>query len=47
MVLEYPRTEDGNTRPDTRVEVDGFLYEDIYEEGLAERVRTAAAEAEK
>ena len=47
MVLEYPRTEDGNTRPDARVEIDGFLYEDIYEEGLAERVRAAAAEAEE
>ncbi len=47
MVLEYPRTEDGSKRPDARVEVDGFLYGDIYEEGLAERVRAAAAEAEE
>ena len=44
MVLEYPRAEGGSERPDVRIEVDGFLYEDIYEDGLAERVRVAAAE---
>lgn len=37
-VLEYPRVEDG-TRSDDRVEVMNFLYESIYEEGMAERVR--------
>lgn len=37
-VLEHPRAEDG-TRSDDRVEVMNFLYESIYEEGMAERVR--------
>ena len=36
-VLEYPRTEDGAQRSG-RVEVMGFTYAEIYEEGLSERV---------
>ena len=44
MVLESPRNEDGTRNSDARVEVDEFLYEDIYEEGLAERIKTANIE---
>jgi uncharacterized protein YqgQ len=39
-VLEYPKLEDGKRREE-RVEVMNFLYSDIYEEGIVERVRTA------
>ena len=45
LVLEYPKSEDGTFR-DGRVEVMEFLYSDIYEEGLVERV-TASDEAAK
>ena len=44
-VLEYPKPEDGKRREE-RVEVMNFLYSDIYEEGMVERVR-AADEAAK
>ncbi|MBQ7861233.1 MAG: hypothetical protein IJ349_03410 [Clostridia bacterium] len=37
FVLEYPRSEDG-TQKEGRVEVMNFLYDDIYEKGLTERV---------
>ncbi len=39
-VLEYPRDENGFAE-DGRVEVMDFLYSDIYEEGLVERVEAA------
>ena len=39
-VLEYPKPEDGKRREE-RVEVMNFLYSDIYEEGMVERVRAA------
>ena len=39
-VLEHPKLEDGKRREE-RVEVMNFLYSDIYEEGIVERVRTA------
>ena len=39
-VLEYPKPEDGICK-DGRVEVIGFLYSNIYEEGMADRVRIA------
>lgn len=45
FVLEYPLPEDG-PRKDERVEVMNFLYADIYEEGMIDRVR-AADEASK
>ena len=45
LVLEYPKSEDGTFR-DGRVEVMEFLYSDIYEEDLVERV-TASDEAAK
>lgn len=45
FVLEYPGTEDGSRQED-RVETRKFLYEDIYEEGMGERVRNANKEAE-
>lgn len=41
FVLEYPRKAEGGTTKDGRVNVEGFLYSDIYEEGLAERIRIA------
>lgn len=44
-VLEYPRDENGFAE-DGRVEVMEFLYSDIYEDGLVERV-AAANEAAK
>lgn len=37
FVLEYPKNDDG-TFKEGRVEVMTFLYEDIYEEGLVDRV---------
>lgn len=40
FVLEYPRAEDGSQR-EGRVEAIHFLYSDIYEEGLPERVAAA------
>ena len=44
FVLEYPRKEEGGTIKEGRVNVEGFLYSDIYEEGLVERVRVADEE---
>ena len=41
FVLEYPRKEEGGNTKEGRVETDGFLYTDIYEEGLVERVNAA------
>ena len=43
-MLEYPRKEEGGTVKEGRVNVEGFLYSDIYEEGLEERVRLADEE---
>jgi len=39
-VLEYPKPEDGKRRED-RVEVMNFLYDDIYEDGMIERVKAS------
>ena len=39
-VLEFPKSEDGS-RNDARVEVMEFLYSDIYEEGMTDRVRAS------
>jgi len=44
FVLEYPRKEEGGTIKEGRVNVEGFLYSDIYEDGLVERVRVADEE---
>ncbi|MBP3315114.1 MAG: hypothetical protein J6M03_04755 [Clostridia bacterium] len=44
-VLEYSQDDSGNYKHG-RVEVNEFLYEDIYEEGLVERVSKAAEAAE-
>lgn len=47
-VVEYPKPEDeGEERRDGRVEVENFLCEDIYEEGLADRVKEANRKAEE
>ena len=44
-VLEYPRPEDDGPWKDGRVEVMEFLYDDIYEEGLNERVKESNEKA--
>ena len=44
-ILEYPKLEDGKRREE-RVEVMNFLYSDIYEEDMIDRVK-AADEAAK
>ena len=41
FVLEYPRKPEGSTTKEGRVEADGFLYADVYEEGMIERVSAA------
>ena len=45
FTLQYPKTEEGG-RPEEQVGVAGFLYDEIYEEGMVERV-TRADEALK
>ena len=42
LVLQHPRTEDSEWN-DEEVRVEHFLYEDIHEEGLTERVEAADA----
>ena len=44
FVLEYPRKPEGGNTKEGRVNVEGFLYSDIFEEGLVERVRIADEE---
>ena len=46
-VLEYPRAEDGSAAKDDRVEVMNFLYGDIYEEDLEERVAESDKKAKE
>lgn len=47
LVVEYPRTADeAPVRKEGRINVDNFLYSDIYEEGLYERVKAAHEELE-
>ena len=41
LVLEYPKPEDDSPRKEGRVETMEFLYDDIYEKGLVERVDAA------
>ena len=40
FMLQYPLPEEG-TRPDDHIWVEAFPYEDIYEEGLIDRIKTA------
>lgn len=42
FVLEYPLSEEG-PRPDSDIRVEDFLYEDIYEADLADRIAEADA----
>ena len=42
FILQYPRSDEG-IRPEGRIRVEEFLYEDIYEEGLTARIETADA----
>lgn len=44
-ILEYPKTENPDEWKDDRVEVMTFLYDDIYEEALTERVRESDEKA--
>lgn len=44
FVLEYPRKPEGGNIKEGRINVEGFLYSDIYAEGLVERVRIADEE---
>ena len=41
FTLQYPPSTDGVPRPDGRVNFSNFAYEEIYEEGLTERVKAA------
>ena len=45
FVLQMPRPEEG-PRPDESVRIEDYRYEDIYEEGLADRIALAHAELE-
>lgn len=40
FVLRHPRTEDGQS-DDEEIRINDFLYQDIYEEGLTERIEIA------
>ena len=40
FVLRHPRTEDGNSNNE-EIRINDFLYEDIYEDGLTERLNIA------
>lgn len=40
FMLQYPLPEEGS-RPDDHIWVEAFPYEDIYEEGLIDRIKTA------
>ena len=44
-VLEYPRSENPEEWKDDRVEVSAFLYDDIYEDGIIERIRISHEKA--
>ena len=41
LVLEYPKPVDDSPRKEGRVETMEFLYDDIYEEGMVERIDAA------
>lgn len=41
FVLEYPRKPEGGTIKDDRINVEKFLYSNIYEDGLVERLSAA------
>ena len=43
FVLRHPRTEDGQS-DDEEIRINDFLYQDIYEEGLTDRIETAIEE---
>ena len=44
-VLEYQKNEDSSKKKEGRVEVREFMYADIYEEGMVERVKASDEEA--
>ena len=43
FVLRHPRTEDGQS-DDEEIRINDFLYQDIYEEGLTDRIEIAIEE---
>ena len=43
FVLRHPRTEDGKS-DDEEIRINDFLYQDIYEEGLTDRIEIAIEE---
>ena len=43
FVLRHSRTEDGQS-DDEEIRINDFLYQDIYEEGLTDRIETAIEE---
>ena len=43
FVLRHPRTEDGQS-DDEEIRMNDFLYQDVYEEGLTDRIETAIEE---
>ena len=43
FVLRHPRTEDGQS-DDEEIRINDFLYQDIYEESLTDRIETAIEE---
>ena len=45
IVLEYPKNENGSGL-EGRVEVQNFIYSDIYEDGIVERVKASNEAAE-
>ncbi len=45
FVLQYPRPEEGR-RPEGEIHVQDFFYDEIYEEGMVERVKKAHEELE-
>lgn len=46
FVLQYPKPEGDGGRPEGRVDVLHFLYTDIYESGMVQRVNAAKAAAD-
>ena len=45
-VLEYQKNEDSSKKQEGRVEVREFLYADIYEDGMVERVAKCAEDTQ-
>ena len=46
FVLTYPKTEEGGYSREDRVDLNSFLYSDIYEDGITNRVALCAEQTE-